>query len=122
MTLTRYRHPSSGGFQVTSPHQARSTRSGSNSRPTGRGGRCGGVGAGQAAAPAGPVADDAVGAHQPLDPLVIDPRPRRRNSACTRGAPSVPPERAWMRRISPTNLPCYQWHSDDRWATLVVQT
>src|SRR5215208_3213918 len=33
-TLARYSQPSSVGIQVTSPHQATSTRSGSNSRPS----------------------------------------------------------------------------------------
>jgi hypothetical protein len=33
MTLARYSQPSSVGIQVTSPHQATSTWSGSNRRP-----------------------------------------------------------------------------------------
>jgi hypothetical protein len=45
------------------------------------------IGLGEAAAPVGPVADNAMGAHQPLDPLVVALQPRRASSAVTRGEP-----------------------------------
>ena len=73
MTQANYRQPSSVGWRCyrhPRPHPA-----GRVEQPTQqvRRGRRGGIGLGEAATPAGSVADDAMGAHQALHPLVVHP-------------------------------------------------
>src|SRR5829696_1423882 len=90
--------------------------------PQVRGGRRATVLVGQAAASAGPVADHAIGAHQPFDSLWLAGQPRRRSWAVTRGAPWLPWERAWMRRISPTSLTSSRSRSDGPGGLLGIDT
>src|SRR5215218_698958 len=80
-----------------------------------RRGRRAGIGLGEAAASARPVADDAMVRISRSTRLWLALQPRRRSSAVTRGEPSAPRERAWMRRISPTSLTSSRWRSDAAW-------